>query len=66
VLSAKELLDGEAIPRLSTAVRRYVAHSQAQLDRRTLTAYKGDRSWQAALSDIWRWFGSRDLTRGRS
>jgi hypothetical protein len=57
VLSAWELLKGEAIPRMSTVVRRYVAHSQAQLDRRTLTAYKGGRPWQAALSDIWRLHG---------
>jgi hypothetical protein len=33
-------------------VRRYVAHSQAQLDGRMITEYRGDRSVTAALADV--------------
>jgi chromosome partitioning protein len=46
------LLDELKIPRMRSRVRRYVSHSQAQLDGRPITEYRGDRSWEAALSDI--------------
>ena len=32
--------------------RRYVAHSQARLDSRMITGYRGDRSWSSALPDV--------------
>ena len=46
------LLDGLEIPRMVSFVRRYVAHSQAQLDGRMITNYRGDRSWSPALADV--------------
>jgi chromosome partitioning protein len=50
--AAWRLLDELEIPRMRSKVRRYVSHSQAQLDGQMITEYHGDRSWQAALSDI--------------
>jgi chromosome partitioning protein len=52
VEAAWSLLDGLEIPRMVTFVRRYVAHSQAQLDGRMITEYRGDRSAAAALGDV--------------
>jgi chromosome partitioning protein len=52
VESAWELLDREGIPRMQSFVRRYVAHSQSQLDGLMITQYRGDRSWRSALDDI--------------
>lgn len=47
-----DLLDREGVPRMQSFIRRYVAHSQAQLDGLPLTAYRGDRSWRSALDDV--------------
>ena len=52
VESAWQLLDDLEVPRMVSFVRRYVAHSQAQLDGRMITDYRGDRSWSAALADV--------------
>lgn len=52
VEAARELLDGLEVPRMVSFVRRYVAHSQAQLDGRMITEYRGDRSWSSALGDV--------------
>ena len=46
------LLDGRQVPRMHTFVRRYVAHSQSQLDGLMITQYRADRSWRAALDDM--------------
>jgi chromosome partitioning protein len=51
VESAWQLLDEMEVPRMVSFVRRYVAHSQAQLDGRMITEYRGDRSWSPALAD---------------
>jgi len=48
----RELLDGLELPYFSSFIRRYVAHTQAQLDGTSLTAYRGDRSWRAAVDDV--------------
>jgi hypothetical protein len=40
------------VPRMVSFVRRYVAHSQSQLDGKMITGYRGDRSWSAALADV--------------
>ena len=50
--AAWRLLDDLGIPRMVSFVRRYVAHSQAQLDGRMITGYRGDRSAVAALGDV--------------
>lgn len=50
--SAWALLDEMGLPRTRSFVRRYVAHSQAQLDGIPITAYRGDRSWRSALDDV--------------
>jgi chromosome partitioning protein len=50
--AAWRLLDDLGIPRMVSFVRRYVAHSQAQLDGRMITEYRGDRSWSSALGDV--------------
>ena len=47
VEAAWQLLDDLEVPRMISFVRRYVAHSQAQLDGRMITDYRGDRSWSA-------------------
>jgi chromosome partitioning protein len=52
VEAAWGLLDGLEVPRMVSFVRRYVAHSQAQLDGRMITDYRGDRSAAAALADV--------------
>jgi hypothetical protein len=52
VEAAWGLLDSLEIPRMVSFVRRYVAHSQAQLDGRMITEYRGDRSAAAALGDV--------------
>jgi chromosome partitioning protein len=52
VESAWGLLDELEVPRMISFVRRYVAHSQAQLDGRMITEYRGDRSATAALADV--------------
>jgi chromosome partitioning protein len=52
VEAARELLDREGVPRMHSFVRRYVAHSQSQLDGLMLTQYRGDRSWRPALDDM--------------
>lgn len=52
VESAWQLLDDLDVPRMVSFVRRYVAHSQAQLDGRMITDYRGDRSWSTALADV--------------
>lgn len=50
--AAWELLDREGVPRLRSMIRRYVAHSQSQLEGAMLTGYRGDRSWRPALDDM--------------
>jgi chromosome partitioning protein len=52
VEAARELLDAERVPYLHSFVRRYVAHSQSQLDGQMVTQYRGDRSWRPALDDM--------------
>jgi chromosome partitioning protein len=52
VEAAWRLLDDLEVPRTISFVRRYVAHSQAQLDGRMITDYRGDRSWSTALADV--------------
>jgi chromosome partitioning protein len=51
VESAREMLDEMNIPRMASFIRRYVAHSQSQLDGLPITHYRGDRSAPAALDD---------------
>ena len=45
--------------------RRYVAHSQAQLDGRMITDYRGDRYGSTALADVRRVQGELLLELGR-
>jgi chromosome partitioning protein len=52
VEAAWAVLDRDGIPRMHTFVRRYVAHSQSQLDGQMITQYRGDRSWRSALDDM--------------
>jgi len=52
VAQARELLDSAGLPYFGSFIRRYVAHPQAQLDGVPITAYRGDRSWRAALDDV--------------
>jgi chromosome partitioning protein len=52
VEAAWELLDREGVLRMQSFVRRYVAHSQSQLDGLMITQYRGDRSWRSALDDM--------------
>ena len=49
-----ELLDSLSppLPYFRSFIRRYVAHPQSQLDGVAITAYRGDRSWRAAVDDI--------------
>jgi chromosome partitioning protein len=65
VESAWKLLDELEIPRMVSFVRRYVAHSQSQLDGRMITDYRGDRSWSTALADVRRVQGEMLLELGR-
>jgi len=46
------LLDARGVPRMQSMVRRYVAHSQSQLDGLMITQYHGDASWRKALDDM--------------
>ena len=48
----RELLDAQGLPYFRSFVRRYVAHPQSQLDGLPVTAYRGDRSWRAAVDDV--------------
>jgi cellulose biosynthesis protein BcsQ len=48
----RELLDGQGLPYFRSFIRRYVAHPQSQLDGLPVTAYRGDRSWRAAVDDV--------------
>ena len=48
----RELLDGQRLPYFRSFIRRYVAHPQSQLDGLAVTAYRGDRSWRAAVDDV--------------
>jgi len=52
VEQARELFDAEGLPYFGSFIRRYVAHSQAQLDGMPITGYRGDRSWRPALDDV--------------
>jgi len=52
VEQAQELLRNLGLPYFGSFIRRYVAHPQSQLDGTPITAYRGDRSWRAALDDI--------------
>jgi chromosome partitioning protein len=64
VEAAWDLLDSRQIPRMRTFVRRYVAHSQSQLDGLMITQYRGDRSWRTALDDMRRVHGELMLVLG--
>jgi chromosome partitioning protein len=46
------LLDELGLPYFTSFIRRYVAHPQSQLDGLPVTAYRGDRSWRAAVDDV--------------
>jgi chromosome partitioning protein len=48
----RELLDRLGLPYFTSFIRRYVAHPQSQLDGVPVTAYRGDRSWRAAVDDV--------------
>ena len=48
----RELLDAQGLPYFRSFIRRYVAHPQSQLDGLPVTAYRGDRSWRAAVDDV--------------
>jgi cellulose biosynthesis protein BcsQ len=48
----RELLASLGLPHFSSFIRRYVAHPQSQLDGVAVTAYRGDRSWRAAVDDV--------------
>lgn len=52
VEAAWKMLDSWGLPRTRSFVRRYVAHSQSQLEGQMITKYRGDRSWRAALDDM--------------
>jgi chromosome partitioning protein len=52
VQQLRELLDGAGLPYFTSFIRRYVAHPQSQLDGVPVTAYRGDRSWRAAVDDV--------------
>jgi len=65
VESAWELLDRQGLPRFSSLIRRYVAHSQSQLDGVMITGYRGDKSWRNALDDMRRLHAELLLTLGR-
>jgi len=52
VQQLRELFDGLGLPYFSSFIRRYVAHPQSQLDGVPVTAYRGDRSWRAAVDDV--------------
>ena len=52
VQQLRELLDGHGLPYFRSFVRRYVAHPQSQLEGLPVTAYRGDRSWRAAVDDV--------------
>jgi chromosome partitioning protein len=52
VQQLQQLFDGLGLPYFRSFVRRYVAHPQSQLDGVAITAYRGDRSWRAALDDV--------------
>jgi chromosome partitioning protein len=47
-----ELLGARGLPYFRSFIRRYVAHPQSQLDGVPVTAYRGDRSWRAAVDDV--------------
>lgn len=65
VEAAWGLLDELDVPRMVSVIRRYVAHSQAQLDGRMITEYRADRSWSRALADVRRVQGEMLLELGR-
>jgi chromosome partitioning protein len=50
--SARELMASHDIPVLHSAIRRYVAHAQSQVDGLMITQYRGDRSWRPARADM--------------
>jgi chromosome partitioning protein len=52
VEAAREMLDREGVPYFHSVVRRYVAHSQSQLEGVMITQYRGDKSWHNALDDM--------------
>ena len=65
VEAAFKLLDSQGLDRFSSLIRRYVAHSQSQLDGVMITGYHGDRSWRNALDDMRRLHAELLLTLGR-
>jgi chromosome partitioning protein len=65
VEAAWQLLDQRGIPRMQSVIRRYVAHSQSQLEGQMITQYRGDRSWRPALEDMRRFQTELLLLLGR-
>lgn len=65
VESMWESLDAAGVPRMQSIVRRYVAHSQSQLDGLMITQYRGDRSWRPAAEDMRRVHAELLLLLGR-
>ena len=65
VEDAWQLLDQRGIPRMQSVIRRYVAHSQSQLEGQMITQYRGDRSWRSALEDMRRFQTELLLLLGR-
>lgn len=63
--SMREALDRRGIPRMRSMIRRYVAHSQSQLDGLMITQYRGDRSAKPALEDMRRLHAELLLLLGR-
>jgi len=45
-------LDANGLPYMRSMVRRYVAHSQSQLEGQMITQYRGDASARKALDDM--------------
>jgi chromosome partitioning protein len=58
-------LEQNRLPYLRSMVRRYVAHSQSQLEGQMITQYRGDASARKALDDMRRVHGELLLILGR-
>ena len=65
VESIREALDRRGVPRMKSMIRRYVAHSQSQLQNQMITQYRGDRSARPALEDMRRLHAELLLLLGR-
>lgn len=65
VESMWQALDRRGVPRMRSVIRRYVAHSQSQLNGEMITQYRGDASWRKALDDMRRFHAELLLLLGR-